>query len=96
MPWAEAHRAPLSSDAAKTLRIARYSLWTLRRSRTWLDALDTYQRFDPRVRAYDVPDAETPAARRDLSVAGDRFSVYGEYVLPVAGTKSAGSTSSAS
>ncbi len=32
--FAEAHRAPLPSDAAKTLRIARYSLWTLRRSRT--------------------------------------------------------------
>jgi hypothetical protein len=93
--FVEAHRAPLPSDAAKTLRIARYSLWTLRRSRTWLDALDTYQRFDPRVRAYDVPDAETPAARRDLSVAGDRFSVYEQLLraapplagkrLPVAG-----------
>nr|WP_282548295.1 hypothetical protein [Streptomyces rochei] len=93
--FAEAHRAPLPSDAAKTLRIARYSLWTLRRSRTWLDALDTYQRFDARVRAYDVPDADAPAARRDLSVAGDRFSVYEQLLraapplagkrLPVAG-----------
>lgn len=93
--FAEAHRAPLPPDAAKTLRIARYSLWTLRRSRTWREALESYQRFDARVRGYDVPDTESPAVRRDLSVAGDRFSVYEQLLraapplagkrLPVAG-----------
>lgn len=74
--FAEAYGAPLPPDAERTLRTARYSLWTLRRSRTWREALESYQMFDPRVRGYDVPDTEAPATRRELSVATDRFPVY--------------------
>ncbi|MFI0777161.1 hypothetical protein [Streptomyces sp. NPDC021212] len=93
--FAEAYGAPLPPDTAQTLRVARYSLWTLRRSRTWREALESYQLFDPRVRGYDVPDTESPATRRELSVAGDRFPVYEQLLraapplagkrLPVAG-----------
>ncbi|MFF7273722.1 pPIWI_RE_Z domain-containing protein [Streptomyces cyaneofuscatus] len=74
--FAEAYGAPLPPDTERTLRTARYSLWTLRRSRTWREALESYQMFDPRVRGYDVPDTEAPATRRELSVATDRFPVY--------------------
>ncbi|MGW5067081.1 pPIWI_RE_Z domain-containing protein [Streptomyces cyaneofuscatus] len=74
--FAEAYGAPLPPDTERTLRTARYSLWTLRRSRTWREALESYQMFDPRVRGYDVPDTEAPATRRELSVATDRFAVY--------------------
>ncbi|MFD8933879.1 hypothetical protein ACFV0R_01235 [Streptomyces sp. NPDC059578] len=74
--FAEAYGAPLPPDTTKTLRVARYSLWTLRRSRTWREALESYQLFAPRVRGYDVPNIEAPAIRRELSVAGDRFPVY--------------------
>ncbi|WP_206507349.1 hypothetical protein [Streptomyces chrestomyceticus] len=81
--FAEAYGAPLPPDTAKTLRVARYSLWTLRRSRTWREALENYQMFDPRVRGYDVPDTESPATRRELSVAGDRFAAY-EQLLRIA------------
>ncbi|MFE0192972.1 hypothetical protein [Streptomyces sp. NPDC058989] len=81
--FAEAYGALLPPEAERTLRVARYSLWTLRRSRTWRDALESYQLFDPTVRGYDVPDTEAPAVRRELSVAGDRFSVY-EQLLRVA------------
>ncbi|MCM3810758.1 hypothetical protein ND808_33770 [Streptomyces sp. DR7-3] len=81
--FAEAYGAPLPPDTARTLRVARYSLWTLRRSRTWREALESYQLFDSRVRGYDVPDIEASAVRRELSVAGDRFSVY-EQLLCVA------------
>ncbi|MFE3883477.1 hypothetical protein ACFXPQ_11335 [Streptomyces lydicus] len=93
--FAEAYGAPLLPDAAKTLRVARYSLWTLRRSRTWREALERYQQSDARVRAYEVPDTEVPAARREISVASDRFQVYDRLLrtapplagkrLPVAG-----------
>ncbi|MER8058645.1 MULTISPECIES: hypothetical protein [unclassified Streptomyces] len=93
--FAEAHGAPLPPDAARTLRVARYSLWTLRRSRTWREELESYQLLDPRVRGYDVPDTESTATRRELSVAGDRFRVYEQLLrtapplagkpLPVAG-----------
>ncbi|MFJ6985902.1 MULTISPECIES: hypothetical protein [unclassified Streptomyces] len=88
--FAEAHGTPLPPDAAKTLRVARYSLWTLRRSRTWREALETYQLFDPRVRGYDVSDTESPATRRELSVASDRFPVYEQLLLvapPLAGKR---------
>ncbi|MER6604818.1 hypothetical protein ABT282_02585 [Streptomyces sp. NPDC000927] len=81
--FAEAYGAPLPPDTEQTLRVARYSLWTLRRSRTWREALESYQLFDPRVRGYDVPDTESPAIRRELSVASDRFAVY-EQLLCVA------------
>ncbi|WP_419667570.1 hypothetical protein [Streptomyces sp. 2-1] len=93
--FAEAHGAQLPPDTARTLRVARYSLWTLRRGLTWREALETYQLVDPRVRGYDVPDTESPATRRELSVAGDRFPVYEQLLraapplagkrLPVAG-----------
>ncbi|MEU0840950.1 hypothetical protein ABZ370_15960 [Streptomyces sp. NPDC005962] len=81
--FAEAYGVRLPPDAAKTLRVARYSLWTLRRGRAWRDALERYQRFDARARGYDVPDTEVLAARREISVASDRFQVY-EQLLQVA------------
>ncbi len=81
--FAEAHGAPLPPDAAKTLRVARYSLWTLRRGRAWREALERYQQFDARVRGYDVPDTDVSAARREISVAGDRFQIY-DHLLRVA------------
>ncbi|WP_217231179.1 hypothetical protein [Streptomyces anulatus] len=74
--FAQAYGAPLPPDAERTLRVARYSLWTLRRGRTWREALDRYQQFDARTRGYDVPDTEAPAVRREISVASDRFQVY--------------------
>ncbi|MEU0691789.1 hypothetical protein [Streptomyces uncialis] len=74
--FADAYGASLLPDTAQTLRVARYSLWTLRRSRTWREALESYQRFDSRVRGYEVPDPESPATRREISLAGDRFAVY--------------------
>ncbi|WP_030375917.1 pPIWI_RE_Z domain-containing protein [Streptomyces rimosus] len=88
--FAEAYGAPLPPGTARTLRVARYSLWTLRRSRTWREALESYQMFDPRVRGYDVPDTESPSTRRELSVAGDRFPVYEQLLRsapPLAGKR---------
>nr|WP_275124940.1 hypothetical protein [Streptomyces mobaraensis] len=81
--FAQAYGAPLPPGTAQTLRVARYSLWTLRRSRTWREALESYQLFDRRVRGYDVPDTELPASRCELSIASGRFSVY-EQLLRVA------------
>lgn len=88
--FAEAYGTPLPPDAAKTLRIARYSLWTLRRGRAWREALERYQRFDARARAYDVPDTELPPVPREISVASERFRVYDRLLRvapPLAGKK---------
>ncbi|MFH8346314.1 hypothetical protein [Streptomyces sp. NPDC018045] len=75
-PFAEAYGLRLPSDVEKTLRVARYSLWTLRRGRAWREALERYQRFTPALRGYNVPDLEFPAVRQEVGVADDRWQVY--------------------
>ncbi|MEU5162049.1 hypothetical protein AB0G74_20930 [Streptomyces sp. NPDC020875] len=90
--FAAAYGVELPPDAGHTLRVARYSLWTLRRGRAWREALDSYQRFDRAIRLYDVPDAERPADRREVSVAGDRVPAYEELLRtapPLAGKRMA-------
>ncbi|MFC1430608.1 hypothetical protein ACEZDB_08000 [Streptacidiphilus sp. N1-3] len=74
--FAEAYGVPLPPDAAHTLRVTRYSLWTLRRGRAWREALERYQRFGPTLRGYDVPDPGQPAVRREVSAASGRWQVY--------------------
>ncbi|MEU3963080.1 hypothetical protein AB0F42_25260 [Streptomyces buecherae] len=89
--FAQAYGLPLPADAAKTLRVARYSLWTLRRGRAWRAALDRYQRFDQAMRGYDVPDPEMPPALLETAVAEDRWRVYDGLLRtapPLAGTRS--------
>ncbi|MEV7286105.1 hypothetical protein AB0O01_16285 [Streptomyces sp. NPDC093252] len=88
--FAEAYGVPLPPDAAKTLRVARYSLWTLRRGRAWREALERYQEFDAAVRAYDVPDTEAVAADQEFSVASGRLQVYDRLLTvapPLAGKR---------
>ncbi|MFD0565940.1 hypothetical protein ACFQ2M_31310 [Kitasatospora saccharophila] len=58
-------------------RTARFALWTWGRRRAWQDALEEYQRYDRRFRAYDVPDPQQPAVRRPgPPVAQDRWREY--------------------
>ncbi|MFI1015380.1 hypothetical protein [Streptomyces sp. NPDC020965] len=75
-PFARAWGA-VDEAGERTLRIARYTLWTWGRRRAWADALKDYQRLDRQLRAYDVTDVERPAVRRSaLSVAPDRWQEY--------------------
>ncbi|MFI6928085.1 hypothetical protein ACIBIZ_49725 [Nonomuraea spiralis] len=61
----------------KTLRTARYTLWTWGRRRAWADALQNYQQYDRLLRGYDVVDPDLAATRRtSLSVAPDRWETY--------------------
>ncbi len=57
------------------LAAARHLLWTLRRRRSWQEALDTYRRFPERLRGYEAPPNEPPLALTP-AVAGERFAVY--------------------
>lgn len=75
-PFARA-RGAVTGDADELMtRVARHTLWTLRRRTTWRDALETYQQFDRVARAFDVPDPDQPALRRDLSMAPWRWDNY--------------------
>ncbi|MBV9141539.1 MAG: hypothetical protein JO115_11575 [Pseudonocardiales bacterium] len=75
-PFARDRGVVTDEDQESLLRAARYSLWTLRRRRTWTDALETYQEIDPHLRGYDCRDWSQPAQRRAVSVAPDRWDVY--------------------
>lgn len=68
----------VDEEGQRTLRTARYTLWTWARRRAWAEALKDYQRFDRQLRAYEVGDLDRPAVRRpSLSVAPDRWETYG-------------------
>ncbi|MFF6871298.1 hypothetical protein [Streptomyces sp. NPDC012450] len=58
------------------LTSGRHLLWHLRRRRTWQQTLETYSSLPDRLRAYEVPDLDRPARRREAVVASDRFTVY--------------------
>ncbi|MFF3003869.1 hypothetical protein ACFVTF_13775 [Kitasatospora sp. NPDC057940] len=93
--FAKAYQVPLPPDADRTLKVARYSLWTLARRRAWREALERYQQLDPALRGYDVANADTEAVRREVSVGTERWLTYDQLLsvapplagrrLPVAG-----------
>ncbi|MER7928059.1 hypothetical protein ABTY96_33790 [Streptomyces sp. NPDC096057] len=89
-PFAQASGLPLPPDSDTALRAGRYALWTMRRSRTWREALERYQRHDPILRGFDVAAPDEPAQRRELSVAEDRWQAYDELLRvapPLAGNR---------
>lgn len=75
-PFARARGVVTDDDQESLLRTARYSLWTLRRRRAWIDALETYQEIDRHLRGYDCRDWHQSAKRRAVSVAPDRWDAY--------------------
>ena len=75
-PFAAARGIGVDLASETMLQAARYTLWPLRRPSAWRDALETYQKRDRRLRAFDVPDLERVAVLRALNVAPDRFGVY--------------------
>ncbi|GAA1898129.1 hypothetical protein [Actinomadura bangladeshensis] len=74
-PFARAMGFAVTEQDETALASGRHLLWTLRRHRTWVQALETYRRFPERLRAYEVPPKERPD-RLSLTVANDRFTVY--------------------
>ncbi|MGV9270258.1 pPIWI_RE_Z domain-containing protein [Kitasatospora sp. NPDC003701] len=74
--FAKAHLTDLPKDAERTLRVARYSLWGLGRSRAWREALEHYQRIDPALRGYEVPDTERPSAQCEIEIGRERWQVF--------------------
>ncbi|QIQ07159.1 hypothetical protein HA039_25120 [Streptomyces liangshanensis] len=74
--FAEAYGVRLPPDGEKMLRVARYSLWTLRRGRAWREALEEYQRYAPLLRGFDVQDSGRAATRQEISVAASRWRCY--------------------
>lgn len=74
--YAQAYGVSLPPDATRLLRAARYSLWTLRRSQAWSEALERYQRFPPHLRGFHVADPRLPAERCETAVAVERWQVY--------------------
>ncbi|MGW4971905.1 pPIWI_RE_Z domain-containing protein [Streptomyces albidoflavus] len=88
--FARAYSVPLPPDADRTLKIARYSLWTLARRRAWGEALERYQRMEPALRGYDVEHVGASATLREVSVGTERWHAYDRLlsqVPPLAGQR---------
>ncbi|MEV0281802.1 hypothetical protein AB0I22_36205 [Streptomyces sp. NPDC050610] len=75
-PYAAAWGVPLPPDGKTVLRVARHSMWTLRRPRAWREALERYQRFLRPLRGFDVPDPDRQAVRCEVSIAHRRWQDY--------------------
>ncbi|MCX4469379.1 signal recognition particle [Micromonospora sp. NBC_01655] len=75
-PFAHARGLVADQQGEQMLRVARYSLWTLRRKTAWEEALRSYHRTDPSLRGYDVPDMSRPATERLPAFAPDRWDTY--------------------
>lgn len=75
-PFMSARSLSVTDTHTAMLLSGRHLLWTLRRRRTWQQALETYRALPPRLRAYEVPSEDSPATRVDPAVASDRFAVY--------------------
>ncbi|MBD0711621.1 MULTISPECIES: hypothetical protein [unclassified Streptomyces] len=86
--FAKARGVSHTPEHEAMLRVGRYSMWTLRRRRAWREALLHYQRFDPSLRAFDVPDPSLPATPGHPFVATGRRATYDELLKaapPLAG-----------
>ncbi|WP_328750484.1 hypothetical protein OHT57_33660 [Streptomyces sp. NBC_00285] len=75
-PFARARGIAVTREHEVLLTAGRHLLWTLRRRRTWHQALETYAALPERLRAYDVPADDAPARRSEPVVASDRIAVY--------------------
>ncbi|MGW5353727.1 pPIWI_RE_Z domain-containing protein [Streptomyces sp. NPDC004031] len=88
--FAKAYGILLPPDAERTLRVARYSLWTLARRRAWREALDRYQRLAQALRGYDVTLVDSAAVRQETWVGKQRWQAYDHLLTaapPLAGRR---------
>ncbi|GAA1775282.1 hypothetical protein [Actinomadura chokoriensis] len=74
-PFARASGLALTAQDDTAITSARHLLWTLRRRRAWIQALDNYRQFPERLRAYDVLPGKGPRALSP-AVVDDRLTVY--------------------
>ncbi|MCB5909656.1 hypothetical protein [Streptomyces pinistramenti] len=77
-PFAKARGLSATAGQEQVLRVARYTMWTLRRRRAWKEALESYQQLDRQLRGYDVVCPELPAVRLAPPAAPDRWDTYDE------------------
>ncbi|MFG2410159.1 pPIWI_RE_Z domain-containing protein [Streptomyces goshikiensis] len=75
-PFTHARGHAVTDEHEVMLTAGRHLLWTMRRRRTWRQALETYRALPSRLRAYEVPADGSPAVPVDPVIASDRFTVY--------------------
>ncbi len=60
----------------RMLRVARHTLWPYQRRTAWADLLDFYNRCDPRLRGFSIPDPQLPAEQLSPAFAPQRWDQY--------------------
>ncbi|WP_328718930.1 hypothetical protein OHT52_05070 [Streptomyces sp. NBC_00247] len=74
-PFTRARGLSVTEEHDIMLTAGRHLLWTLRRRRTWHQALDTYRALPPRLRAYEMPEGGAAAVRTEPADS-ERFTLY--------------------
>lgn len=75
-PFARAAGLVRTTEHDTMLNAARHLLWTLRRRRAWHQALDLYRQVPARLRAYEIPEDNTPARALTPTIASGRVALY--------------------
>ncbi|WP_214105069.1 hypothetical protein [Acrocarpospora catenulata] len=75
-PFARAAGLVRTIEHDTMLIAARHLLWTLRRRRAWHQALELYRQVPARLRAYEVPEDNSPVLALTPTVASDRIAFY--------------------
>jgi hypothetical protein len=75
-PYAEALGYAADAASLRTLQVARYYLWPLRRRHEWQRALTTYLALPDRLRAFEFADSDDTPKPSPFTVASVRTTVY--------------------
>ncbi|MFI6581765.1 hypothetical protein [Embleya sp. NPDC050493] len=75
-PFARAAEIARTPADERLLAVARHLLWSLRRRRAWIQALDAYRDIPQRLRGYRIPPGAGPARRLEPAVLVTRFDAY--------------------
>ncbi|MDQ3576824.1 MAG: hypothetical protein M3443_04320, partial [Actinomycetota bacterium] len=78
-PYAEMRGLTTVPGTEEALRAGRFSLWTLCRRSSWLEALQHYRTLNAKARAFSVPSNEgVSTARPTMGIGDDRWEIYDE------------------
>lgn len=75
-PFGAAAGIATTADDHVMLNAARHLLWKLRRRRTWLQSLETYDLLPERLRGYRIAADDGPARRVEPTIASDRYALF--------------------
>ncbi|ONI89321.1 hypothetical protein ALI144C_05095 [Actinosynnema sp. ALI-1.44] len=76
-PYASTRGLTAVPGAAEAVRSGRFTLWTLSRRSSWLEAMQHYRNLNTSVRAFSIPSNDgTATVRPTTGIGDDRWDIY--------------------